>query len=34
VGNQPAPRTAPSAPAQRPNSPTLLIPPIPLPNPF
>jgi hypothetical protein len=34
VGSQSAPRTIPGAPAQRPNAPTLLIPPIPLPNPF
>lgn len=34
VGSQSAPRLAPGAPAQRPNSPTLLIPPIPLSNPF
>lgn len=34
VGSQPVPGRAPGAPAPRPNSPALLIPPIPLPNPF
>jgi hypothetical protein len=34
VGSQPGSGVAPGASAQRPNSPTLLIPPIPLPNPF
>jgi len=34
MGSQPPRGIAPGAPAQRPNSPTLLIPPIPLPNPF